>query len=51
MVHYRSVEVSSHRVSYREAGSPKDPAVLRLLGFPASSHMFREQIPPLADRY
>src|SRR5262249_49078257 len=34
-----------------EAGNPQSPAVLLLHGFPTSSHMFRELIPLLADRY
>jgi pimeloyl-ACP methyl ester carboxylesterase len=38
-------------VFYREAGEPGNPAILLLHGFPTSSHMFRELIPQLADRY
>jgi pimeloyl-ACP methyl ester carboxylesterase len=51
MVHYRSVETGGHRVFYREAGKPENPAILLLHGFPTSSHMFRDLIPLLADRY
>ena len=51
MVHYRSVDTDSHSVFYREAGEPQSPAVLLLHGFPTSSHMFRNLIPLLADRY
>jgi pimeloyl-ACP methyl ester carboxylesterase len=51
MIHYRRVETSGHLVSYREAGEPKNPAVLLLHGFPTSSHMFRDLIPLLTDRY
>jgi pimeloyl-ACP methyl ester carboxylesterase len=51
MVHYRSAETDGHRVSYREAGEAQSPAVLLLHGFPTSSHMFRDLIPLLADRY
>jgi pimeloyl-ACP methyl ester carboxylesterase len=51
MIRYRSVETGGHRVFYREAGEPKNPTVLLLHGFPTSSHMFRELIPLLADRY
>jgi pimeloyl-ACP methyl ester carboxylesterase len=51
MVHYRSADTGGHRVFYREAGEPGDPAVLLLHGFPTSSHMFRDLIPLLADRY
>jgi pimeloyl-ACP methyl ester carboxylesterase len=51
MIHYRSAETGGHRVFFREAGEPKNPAVLLLHGFPTSSHMFRDLIPLLADRY
>lgn len=51
MVHYRTADISGHRVFYREAGDPESPAVLLLHGFPTSSHMFRELIPLLADRF
>ena len=51
MVSYRTVEVDGHELFYREAGDPSHPALLLLHGFPSSSHMFRELIPRLADRY
>ena len=38
-------------VFYRTAGDPDSPVVLLLHGFPASSFMFRELIPRLADDY
>jgi pimeloyl-ACP methyl ester carboxylesterase len=38
-------------VFYRDAGEPTHPALLLLHGFPSSSHMFRNLIPLLADRY
>jgi pimeloyl-ACP methyl ester carboxylesterase len=50
-VHYRTMEVQGVSVFYREAGRPEAPAVLLLHGFAASSHMFRELIPVLAQRY
>ena len=43
--------VNDHRVFYREAGTPGNPVILLLHGFPTSSHMFRNLIPLLADRY
>jgi pimeloyl-ACP methyl ester carboxylesterase len=49
--HYRYSTVDGHRIFYREAGEPNAPAVLLLHGFPSSSHMFRDLIPLLADRY
>ena len=48
---YRTVSVDGLKVFYREAGDPKASTVLLLHGFPTSSHMFRELIPALADRY
>lgn len=51
MVHYRSVTVDGRSVFYRQAGEPSAPTVLLLHGFPTSSHMFRDLIPLLADRF
>lgn len=50
-VHHRYATVNGHRLFYREAGPPGAPAVVLLHGFPASSFMFRDLIPLLADRY
>jgi pimeloyl-ACP methyl ester carboxylesterase len=48
---YRTASVNGLKVFYREAGDPYAPAVLLLHGFPTSSHMYRELIAGLADRY
>jgi len=48
---YRHVEVDGVRIFYREAGPADAPHVLLLHGFPSSSHMFRDLIPALADKY
>src|SRR6266446_6140724 len=48
---YRYADVDGHKVFYREAGKPGSPALLLMHGFPSSSHMFRDLIPLLADRY
>ncbi|MGW2959415.1 alpha/beta fold hydrolase [Streptomyces sp. NPDC001220] len=50
-VHHRTVTVDGLDVFYREAGDPQAPVVVLLHGFPTSSHMFRNLIPGLADRY
>lgn len=50
-VHYRSAEIDGVSLFYREAGPADGPVVLLLHGFPTSSHMFRNLIPVLADRY
>ena len=51
MIRYRTVDVDGLQVFYREAGDVKAPTLLLLHGFPTSSHMFRNLIPLLADRY
>jgi pimeloyl-ACP methyl ester carboxylesterase len=48
---FRYADVDGHKVFYREAGRADAPALLLLHGFPTSSHMFRNLIPLLADRY
>jgi pimeloyl-ACP methyl ester carboxylesterase len=51
VTHYRTATVDGVSMFYREAGPPEGPVVLLLHGFPTSSHMFRNLIPVLADRY
>ena len=51
MTKYRTATVDGLRIFYREAGRPDAPTLLLLHGFPTSSHMFRDLIPLLADRY
>jgi pimeloyl-ACP methyl ester carboxylesterase len=48
---YRSVNVDDLDIFYREAGNPAAPTLLLLHGFPTSSHMFRDLIPLLSDRF
>ncbi|HYE88413.1 MAG TPA: alpha/beta fold hydrolase [Vicinamibacterales bacterium] len=48
---YRTVEVEGLQIFYREAGPRNAPTILLLHGFPASSHMFRNLIPALANRF
>src|SRR5436190_8178185 len=50
-IKYRSVDVDGLKVFYREAGLADAPKLLLLHGFPSSSHMFRDLIPLLADRF
>jgi pimeloyl-ACP methyl ester carboxylesterase len=50
-IHYRTTTIDGVEVFYREAGDRAAPTVLLLHGFPTSSHMFRDLIPRLADRY
>jgi pimeloyl-ACP methyl ester carboxylesterase len=48
---YRNTTIEGHKIFYREAGSPEAPAIVLLHGFPSSSHMFRDLIPQLAERF
>lgn len=48
---YHQVDVQGIKIFYREAGDPSSPTVLLLHGFPTSSHMYRNLIPMLSDRY
>lgn len=48
---YRTVGVDGVSIFYREASEPGQPKLLLLHGFPTSSHMFRDLIPKLADRF
>ena len=49
--HHRTIEVQGHEIFYREAGDVDAPTLVLLHGFPASSAMFRDLVPLLADRY
>ena len=51
VTHHRFEQIDGLNIFYREAGSKDNPCVLLLHGFPTSSHMFRNLIPALADRY
>lgn len=50
-VTYKTVKLDGLDIFYREAGSPANPTVLLLHGFPTSSQMFRNLMPQLAGRY
>ena len=51
MITYQQAIVDGCKIFYREAGPKTAPTLLLLHGFPTSSHMFRNLIPALADRY
>ena len=51
VVRHRTTTVDGLRIFYREAGDPRQPALVLLHGFPSSSVMFRDLIPRLADRF
>jgi pimeloyl-ACP methyl ester carboxylesterase len=48
---HKTVTIDEVEIFYREAGPLDAPTILLLHGFPTSSHMFRNLIPALADRY
>jgi pimeloyl-ACP methyl ester carboxylesterase len=50
-IRYQSADVDGLKVFYRQAGPADAPALLLLHGFPSASHMFRDLIPLLADRF
>src|SRR4030095_14940821 len=50
-IRYRTVDVDGLNIFYREAGTVGAPALLLLHGFPSASHMFRDLIPLLPDRF
>jgi pimeloyl-ACP methyl ester carboxylesterase len=48
----QSITVDGQKIFYREAGDKGNtPTILLLHGFPTSSHMFRNIIPALADKF
>jgi len=51
MTYYRYATVNGQRLFYREAGTTRAPTLVLLHGFPSSSHMFRDLIPKLADKF
>jgi pimeloyl-ACP methyl ester carboxylesterase len=50
-VRFNTVDVDGLKIFYREAGDKTRPTLLLLHGFPSASHMFRDLMPKLCDRY
>ncbi len=48
---FHTISIDELDIFYREAGDKKNPTILLLHGFPTSSHMFRNLISQLADRF
>jgi len=48
---HKFIKIDDLDIFYREAGSKNSPTILLLHGFPTSSHMFRNLIPALADKF
>jgi pimeloyl-ACP methyl ester carboxylesterase len=51
MTTYHTVSIDGLDIFYREAGSRSNPTILLLHGFPTSSHMFRNLMSALGDRF
>jgi pimeloyl-ACP methyl ester carboxylesterase len=51
MTTYQHADIQGRKIFYREAGSKANPTIVLLHGFPSSSHMFRDLIPQLANRF
>jgi pimeloyl-ACP methyl ester carboxylesterase len=51
VVHHRTAKIDGIEIFYREAGPADAPVIVLLHGFPSSSHMYRNLIPALANRY
>jgi pimeloyl-ACP methyl ester carboxylesterase len=51
MTTFQYANVQGLKLFYREAGSKTSPTIVLLHGFPSSSHMFRDLIPQLADKF
>jgi pimeloyl-ACP methyl ester carboxylesterase len=48
---FRKLNIDGLNIFCREAGQEDAPAMLLLHGFPSASHMFRDLIPRLSDRF
>ena len=51
MTTYRTIAIDDLDIFYREAGTRDNPTILLLHGFPTSSHMFRNLMSALSDRF
>lgn len=50
-MNFKKIKISSVEIFYREAGDPAKPTILLLHGFPSSSHMYRDLMSDLSDKY
>ena len=48
---YKRIDVNGINVFYRECGKKDKPVMVLFHGFPSASHMFRDLMPMLQDRY
>lgn len=50
-ISYHKIKVNGLNIFYRESGPKNAPIILLLHGYPTSSHMFRNLIPILSEKY
>lgn len=50
-IKYKTTKIEGQDIFYREAGSTDNPSILLLHGFPSSSHMFRNLLIALGNKY
>ncbi len=50
-IRHAKMRIGAHHIHYRSAGDPAAPAFVLLHGFPSSSHMYRDLMPLLAQRF
>lgn len=48
---FRKLEVNGINIAYRESGNPKNPTIVLLHGYPASSHQYRKVLNQLSNDY
>jgi len=51
LIRYDFIEIDGLKIFYREAGTPGNPKLVLLHGFPSSSHQYRNLIPALAGKF
>lgn len=50
-MHYSKVDINGVNIFYRECGDKDKPKMVLFHGFPSSSHMFRDLMPELSDKF
>lgn len=51
MMKYKTTDVNGLNIFYRECGNPSLPTMILFHGFPSASHMFRNLMPMLEERF
>ncbi|KRK65190.1 alpha beta fold family hydrolase [Companilactobacillus tucceti DSM 20183] len=51
MTEYKTIKVENLDIFYRESGDVNKPTMVLFHGFPSASHMFRNLMPELEDRF